>query len=203
MTFEATSGCDWRNSPPAAAFSTMTRHPQWSVSSPWRNRNALIGLRSRPRSRKACRPERPQMYHVGAVRFVEPESVVVGVGDGERRDRTTAVRPVETALVDNDAADARAVAADELRGRVKHDVRAPLDRAAEKRRREGVVHDQRKVVIVRNGGDRFDVEQIARRGSRWSRRRTPWYWPARRPSTRLDRRDRPTSTPPTSCGGCV
>ena len=41
------------------------------------------------------------------------------------------------------------------------DVRAPLDRAAEKRRRERVVHDQRQLVVVRDGRDRLDVEHVA------------------------------------------
>ena len=43
------------------------------------------------------------------------------------------------------------------------DVRAPLDRAAEKRRRERVVDDQRQLVVVRDGRDRFDVEHVAAR----------------------------------------
>ena len=41
------------------------------------------------------------------------------------------------------------------------DVGAPLDRAAEKRRRERVVDDQRELVVVRDGRDRFDVEHVA------------------------------------------
>ena len=53
--------------------------------------------------------------------------------------------------------------ADELGRRVQHDVGAPFDRAAEERRRERVVHDQRKFVVVRNRRDRLDVEDVARR----------------------------------------
>ena len=65
--------------------------------------------------------------------------------------------------LDDDAADARAVAADELRRRVDHDVGAPLDRAAEIRRRERVVDDQRQLVLVRDRRDGLDVEHVAGR----------------------------------------
>ena len=72
-----------------------------------------------------------------------------------------AVRPLERAAVDDDAADRRAVAADELRRRVDDDVGAVLDRAAEVRRGERVVDDQRRAVLVRDLRHRLDVEDVA------------------------------------------
>ena len=50
-----------------------------------------------------------------------------------------------------------------LRRRVRHDVRAPLERAAVDGRGKRVVHDQRHAVSVRGGGKFFDVEHGQRR----------------------------------------
>ncbi len=63
----------------------------------------------------------------------------------------------------DDAADARAVAADELGRRMDHDVGAPFDRAAQVRRRERVVDEQRQLVVVRDRCDGLDVEHVSGR----------------------------------------
>ena len=80
-----------------------------------------------------------------------------------RDHRKSAVRPVELPRLDDRPTDARAMAADEFRRRMQDDVGAPFDRAAEVRRRERVVHDQRQFVIVRDGGNRRDVEHVTGR----------------------------------------
>jgi hypothetical protein len=53
------------------------------------------------------------------------------------------------------------VPADELRGGVHHNRRAPLDRATQVRRGEGVVHDQRDAVRVRQLRQPLDVQYRA------------------------------------------
>ena len=70
------------------------------------------------------------------------------------------VTPLELAAIDDDAADRGAVAAEELRGRVDHDIRAVFDGAAEVRRRHGVVDDQRHAGFMRDLGDSFDIDQV-------------------------------------------
>ena len=77
--------------------------------------------------------------------------------------RELAVVPVELAAIDDDAADAVAMAAHELRQRVHHDVGAVIDRPAHVGRRESVVDHQRNAVLVRDLGHRFDVEHVAAR----------------------------------------
>ena len=52
------------------------------------------------------------------------------------------------------------MAADELRRAVHDDVRAVLERAQEIRRRERAVHDKRNVVLVRDGRDGLDVDEV-------------------------------------------
>ena len=80
---------------------------------------------------------------------------------GIRHDRESAVRPVELSAIDHHPADARAVTADVLGRGVQHDVGAPLDRPAQIGSCEGVVDQQRQIVLVRNGCDRFDIEHVA------------------------------------------
>ena len=52
------------------------------------------------------------------------------------------------------------MAADELGGRVDHDVGAPLDGPDKRRRGAGVVDDQRQTVLVRDGGELLDVGDV-------------------------------------------
>ena len=71
--------------------------------------------------------------------------------------------PVEAARLDDDAAEGRAVPAEELRGRVRDDVGAPLDRAVEVGRRDRRVDDERDAVGVRDVGEALEVGDLARR----------------------------------------
>ncbi len=85
--------------------------------------------------------------------------MVAGVGFCDARVLAAGL-PVELARFHDDAAQGGAVAAQELRCRVHHDVRAVLDGADQVRRTEGVVNDQRQTVLVsdiRNGVDIRDV----------------------------------------------
>ena len=102
----------------------------------------------------------PQLHQIAVCteRFVELEPVICG--RRIRDHRKSAVRPVELPRLDDRPTDARAMAADEFRRRMQDDVGAPFDRAAEVRRRERVVHDQREFVIVRDGRNRRDVEHV-------------------------------------------
>ena len=81
----------------------------------------------------------------------------IGLGELLEASRS---RPVELARIDDDAADAGAVAAQKLGGRVDHDVRAPLDGPHQGRRRRGVVDHQRQAILVRDGGERLDVDNV-------------------------------------------
>ena len=69
--------------------------------------------------------------------------------------------PVELAGIDDDAAERRAVTADELRRGMHNDVRAVLNRANQVGRAERVVNHQRKAVPVSNFRNCVDVGNIA------------------------------------------
>ena len=87
------------------------------------------------------------------------DTVVAGVG-GSNVGVTAAGLPVEVAAVHDDAAQRGAVAADELGGRVHHDVCAVLDGTDEVRGAEGIVNDQRQAVLVGDGGNGVDIRDI-------------------------------------------
>ena len=77
--------------------------------------------------------------------------------------REIALRPRELATVHDDAPDARAVPAHELRQRVDDDVGPEIDRAAKVRRGKGVVDDKGNIVLVGDPSHRFDVQHVAPR----------------------------------------
>ena len=91
-----------------------------------------------------------------------PRQVAVG-GHRLRHQREAAVGPVEPAGLDDDAADGRAVAAEELRRRVHDDVGPELHRPAEVGRRQGGVHDEGHAVAVGDGGQPLEVGDRPRR----------------------------------------
>lgn len=68
--------------------------------------------------------------------------------------------PVELAGINNDAAEGRAVAADELDSRVNNDISAVLNRTDEVRGTESVVDYERQTVLVRNLCDSLDIRNI-------------------------------------------
>ena len=79
------------------------------------------------------------------------------VVEGELR-----ILPVELAGIDHHTADAGAVSANPLRERVDDEVCAMVDGADERRRREGGVHHQREVVLLRHGRVALDVGDVER-----------------------------------------
>ena len=77
------------------------------------------------------------------------------------RRELTARLPVELAGIDDNTTERRAMAADELRRGVYHDVSAVFDRTDQIRSAEGIVYDNRKPLPVRERRDRVDVRNIA------------------------------------------
>ena len=92
-------------------------------------------------------------------RLRERHAVVAGIGRGDGRE-LAARGPIEGAGVDDHAAEGRAVPAEELGGRVHHDVGAVLDRAHPVGGPEGVVDHERDVMRVRDLGERVDVGNV-------------------------------------------
>ena len=159
MTRE-TSSCPLRYFATAARVRDVPLHPQRQRLEPLEEEERVERAHARAEVAQRLRADLHQIA-VHAERLVELKAVVRGGRIGD--DREAAVRPVERARVDDHTADARAVAADELRRRVQHDVRAPVDRPAQVRRRERVVDEQRRAVLVRETRERLDVEHVAAR----------------------------------------
>ena len=115
------------------------------------NRRACVaqddGTNACYESRRTC--------HVGKHR-----AVIGGVGLGERGILVGLRLPVERAAVHNHAAEARAVAAYELRGTVHHHIGAVLNGANQERRAEGIVHHERHTMLVRHGSHCVKVRNI-------------------------------------------
>ena len=93
------------------------------------------------------------------------QAVIGRVGHAEHRKPRGVLLPGELAVVDDDAAERRAVSAHEFRQRVQHDVGAVLERAQQNRRGNRVVDDQRNAVPVGDLRQRFDIADVARRVS--------------------------------------
>ena len=101
----------------------------------------------------------------GSRRLHEGNSVVAGIGVGDGRVFAAGL-PVEFSGVHDDAAQGGAVPADELGGRVDHDVGAVLDGADQVGGAEGIVDDQGQPVPVGDGGDGVDIGDVAVRVSK-------------------------------------
>ena len=96
----------------------------------------------------------------GAECLDEVHAVIAFVRLREVREASRCL-PVEGAALDDDAAEAGAVPADEFRRGVHDDVRAVLDGAQEVRRREGVVDDDGDALRVCCLGDGLDVHEVS------------------------------------------
>ena len=101
----------------------------------------------------------PAYEGAGAELVTEADAVIAGVGLRQRGKQARGV-PVEVAAVNEHASESHAVPAQELGGRVHHDVGAVLEGLDEVRRREGGVHHQGQAAGVGHGGHRFDVEDL-------------------------------------------
>ncbi len=89
----------------------------------------------------------------------EGDAVVPDIGLGHRVEAARRF-PVEAAAVDQCATQCNAVATEEFRDGVHHDVGPVLDRTDAVGRREGRVDHQREPVTVRHLGDGRDVEDL-------------------------------------------
>ena len=129
--------------------------------------HALNGLMHAPRSRRALARIRVTKPAPGIslakltpfVRFVRRSKFF----------ETAGTSPVEFAVFNDQAAQGRAVAADEFRSRMDDDVSAVFERTEEERRSEGVVNDDRKAVFVGDVCDGFEVRNIDGRVAKLSR----------------------------------
>jgi hypothetical protein len=92
--------------------------------------------------------------------LAEYQAVVALVRFGEAREAAAAL-VVEGPAVHDDPADGGAVAADELGGRVHHDVGSVPQRLGQVGGGHGVVHHQGDAVLVGDGGDVLEVEHVA------------------------------------------
>ena len=93
--------------------------------------------------------------------LIEVQAMVGRIRLGQGRELARHFGPVELAAFHDHAAEGGAVAADELGGRVHHDVCAVLDGTDEVRSAEGIVNDQRQAVLVGYGGNGVDIRDIA------------------------------------------
>ena len=91
--------------------------------------------------------------------LVEDDAMIAGIGLGELGEFAGGM-PVEPAAIDDDAADRDAVAADPFGRRIHHDIGAELDRAAEERRRKGVVDQQRNLRVMRDLRDIRNIQHL-------------------------------------------
>ena len=116
--------------------------------------------------RRECRAGVAQTLHASfqderqrTERFPVGNAVVRRIGLDEVREAAGGF-PVELAAIDDDAADGIPVAAKELRRRVDHDVRPVLDRTKQGRRGRGVVDNVGNAVLVRDGGNLLEVNDV-------------------------------------------
>jgi hypothetical protein len=117
-----------------------------SVSMPWISSHALFGRDRRAEVAEQLDARLDDVCDAVADRGGVARTVVGRVGLGEAGELLDVLRPLELPAVDDDTADDRAVAAEELRRRVDDDVGAVLERADEVRRRDRVVDDERDAV---------------------------------------------------------
>src|SRR5258708_32305262 len=94
--------------------------------------------------------------------LLEVHAVKSRVGFGQLRKFSRSL-PVEGAAVDQHSADRDSVPAEEFGGRVVDEIRAMIEGLQQIRRREGRIDEQRQFRLVRDGGDRRNVEDLQSR----------------------------------------
>ena len=95
-----------------------------------------------------------------AKRLLDPDAVIFRARLVEHR-IFVVLRPVEGAGIDDDAAERVAVAAQEFRQRMHHDVGAVVDRTDQIGRRQRVVDDQRHAGLACDFRNRLDIGDAA------------------------------------------
>src|SRR6185503_4902370 len=104
--------------------------------------------------------------------LLEIHVVETGIGCRELRE-FAALFPVETARIDQHAADRDTVAAEELGGGVIQEVRAQLEGLHQPGRGEGRIHQQRQAGLVRDFRDFRNIEDVqARIAQRFAEQQT-------------------------------
>ena len=147
-------------------------HPQVQRLEPLQEQKGVEGAHGRPQVAQQLHAhledegDVPQPRKVPE-RLPELHPVVGRVGLGELGELP--VPPVELPRVDDDAADGRPVAADELRGRVDHRCPRRGRRAAQDGGGHRVVHHQRDARVVGDLRDRLEVGDVELAGCRSSR----------------------------------
>ena len=91
------------------------------------------------------------------------KAVVARIRFGEALETVVVCFPVEVAAIDDAAAHSRSMAVHVLGGRMRHDVYAEFNRAAENRSRERVVDNHRNAVLVSEIGKALEVQNLAGR----------------------------------------
>ena len=140
----------------------MARHPQVQSLETLQCEERGEGAH---RSTRVAQPVGSHVHDVGDVahlakRLFEDRAVV---GRGGRAEFGPALRvrgPLEVGAVHHRAANVHPVAADELRGRIDHDVDSVLDGAKQQRRHDGVVAERRQLVLVRDVADGLEVRHV-------------------------------------------
>ena len=127
---------------------------------PWRNKNALKGDSAAAEISQRLGSQFHQVA-IGPERLMEHQAVISGRRPCDYRE--TPVRPIKCPGVDDHAADAGPMAADEFRGGMDNDIGTPFERAAQVGRGKGVVDDQRQLVFMRHRCHRLDVENVPAR----------------------------------------
>ena len=140
----------------------MPRHPQVQRFQPLQEQKRVERAQHAAQVAQPVRAAGDDVAQL-ADRLVEDRAVVRGIGLGELRPFLRLLGPVEPAAVDDHPADARAVAADELRRAVDRDVDAVVERPEKHRRQHRVVADHRQAVRVGHVGDRLVVEHVVLR----------------------------------------
>ena len=158
------TGAPRRNATIRRALSTWRRHAQ---------RQRLDALQDLERGeRRHARAEvahalapRAQQERRGRRLLGEHHVVEAGVRLGQRRELAARLRavPVESPRIDQHAADHDAVAGEELRRRVEHEVGAVLERPHQIRRGERRIDQERQAVLVRERRHARDVEHVEAR----------------------------------------
>ena len=104
--------------------------------------------------------------------------MVAGIGFRQRR-KLSGSLPVETAAVDQQAANGDPVTADPLGGRVHHQIRPQFDRPAKRRSQKGVVDCQREPVTLRDLRDSRQIHDLQTRVSNHFAENQPRFGPDR------------------------
>ena len=138
----------------------MTPHTQAQGFQPLKKQKGVEGTLTRTDVAQALRA-RLHQETVLAEGLEKPHPVIARRGIDHAR--IFSVRPVEAARIHDDAADARAVPADEFGGRMKDDVRPPLDGAAEVGGGEGVVHHEGNARLVSDFRQRLQIGDVRAR----------------------------------------